>query len=291
MQATTGTKSHAPAPFYAADFDDLARSAQRQLAHALDAGKGVLFRVDVADLFGLYLDQFFPADDRQYHNCNCCHSFLRRYGSLVYMTESGDVRSALWDEHLLPTSHAYHGVAVALRRAVEAGRVVDQFLWDEREWGVREAGGFTHLWATPDPLHRWSRRDLTAEQAMAARREDRRHLARAVGEMPRDAVLRAAGMLRSGELSRGEKLVEWADWLVALQDAANSNASRHQREFLNRLLWRAVSEAEAWRGSMTGNPDPGPLEEFDAFIAKAKQALKKVRRNDRSLRLPTGRPA
>lgn len=58
-----------------------------------------------------------------------------------------------------------------------------------------------------------------------------------------------------------------------------------------RALSRAVSEAEAWRGSMTGNPDPGPLEEFDAFIAKAKQALKKVRRNDRSLRPPTGRPA
>lgn len=58
-----------------------------------------------------------------------------------------------------------------------------------------------------------------------------------------------------------------------------------------RALSRAVSEAEAWRGSMTGNPDPGPLEEFDAFVAKAKQALKKVRRNNNNtLKQPTGRP-
>jgi hypothetical protein len=57
-----------------------------------------------------------------------------------------------------------------------------------------------------------------------------------------------------------------------------------------RALSRAVSEAEAWRGSMTGNPDPGPLEEFDAFVAKAKQALKKVRRNNNALKQPTGRP-
>lgn len=244
MQASLGTKSQ-HVPFYAADFDGLTRSAHRALSRALDEGKGVLFRVDAGDLFERYLDSFADPADRQYHNCNCCHSFLRRFGSLVVLTESGDLRSALWDEALLPRHHAYHEVAMSLREAVEAGRIVDQFLWDEREWGVREAGGFTHLWATPDSAHRWTRRDLTAEQAMAAKREDRRHLARAIGEMPRDAVLRAAGMLRSGELSRGEKLVEWADWVVSLQDAANSNASRHKREFLNRLLWRAVSEAPA----------------------------------------------
>lgn len=244
MQVSLGTKSQ-HTPFYAGDFDDLTRSAHRALAHALEQGGGRLFRVDAGDLFALYLEQFFPAEDRQYHNCNCCHSFLRRYGSLVYLTEAGDVRSALWDEHLMPSHHAYHGVAHALRKAVEAGRLVDQFLWDDREWGTREAGGFTHLWATPDPQYRWARRDMTAEQATAARREDRRHLARAVGEMDRQAVLRAAGMLRSGELSRGEKLVEWADWLVALQDEANSNSSRHKREHLNRLLWRAVASAPA----------------------------------------------
>ncbi len=244
MQASLGTKSQ-HTPFYAGDFDDLTRSAQSALARALEQGKGWLFRVDAGDLFEQYLAQFLPADDRQYHNCNCCHSFLRRYGSLVYMTEAGDVRSALWDEALLPAHHAYRGVANALRKAVEAGRVVDLFLWDEREWGVREAGGFTHLWATPDPLHRWTRRDMTAGQGMAAKREDRRHLARAVGEMDRKALLRAAGMLRSGELSRGEKLVEWADWLVSLQDEANSNSSRHKREHLNRLLWRAVASAPA----------------------------------------------
>lgn len=57
-----------------------------------------------------------------------------------------------------------------------------------------------------------------------------------------------------------------------------------------RALARAVSEAEAWRGSMVGNLDPGPLEEFDAFVAKAKQALKKVRRSNNELKQPTGRP-
>lgn len=37
-------------------------------------------------------------------------------------------------------------------------------------------------------------------------------------------------------------------------------------------LRRAVSEAESWRGSLVGNPEP--LEEFDEFIQVAKDALK-----------------
>lgn len=42
------------------------------------------------------------------------------------------------------------------------------------------------------------------------------------------------------------------------------------------LAW-AVDEAEGWRGSLTGNPDPVPLAEFDAKIAQAKAALRELR--------------
>lgn len=243
-----GTKSHKPAarvPSYERHFDGLVRVVQRSLDEALRRSGGVLFRVDAGDLFEVYLSSF-PEEDRQYHNCNCCHSFLRRYGSLAVLAEDGSIEPALWTvvDGVTPERH-YAPALEALARAVRGGRVVDQFLWDEQLWGTPEAGGFTHFWARPENVFRWSRRDMTAEQAMAARREDRRHLARAVGEMDRAAVLRAAGMLRSGKLSRGEKLVEWADWLVALQDRAFSKQSRTQREFLNRLLWRAVASAPA----------------------------------------------
>lgn len=41
------------------------------------------------------------------------------------------------------------------------------------------------------------------------------------------------------------------------------------------LRW-AISQAEDWRGTLIGNPDPQPLEHFDAYIAFAKRALKKI---------------
>jgi hypothetical protein len=44
-----------------------------------------------------------------------------------------------------------------------------------------------------------------------------------------------------------------------------------------KALSRAVSEAVTWRGSMVGNPDPLPLAEFDAFIKRARKAVRKVR--------------
>jgi hypothetical protein len=46
-----------------------------------------------------------------------------------------------------------------------------------------------------------------------------------------------------------------------------------------KALTRAVWEAEAWRGQLVGNPDPRPLEEFDRFIATAREALKVVKQS------------
>lgn len=44
-----------------------------------------------------------------------------------------------------------------------------------------------------------------------------------------------------------------------------------------RLLADAVAEANGWRGTLVGNPDPEPLAHFDAQIAKMKAAIKKLK--------------
>jgi len=42
------------------------------------------------------------------------------------------------------------------------------------------------------------------------------------------------------------------------------------------LDW-AVSEAEAWRGSLVGNPDTRPLVAFDRKVGIARSALQKIK--------------
>jgi hypothetical protein len=53
-----------------------------------------------------------------------------------------------------------------------------------------------------------------------------------------------------------------------------------------KALQMAVHEAEAWRGTLIGNPDPTPLQQFDAYIAIAKQALRIVVKNYKVKRKP-----
>ena len=68
MQASIGTGTvhqHAPAPFYAGDFDDVTRSVQRQLARNLAISGGTLFRVYAGDLFEVYLQSFEDPAERQ----------------------------------------------------------------------------------------------------------------------------------------------------------------------------------------------------------------------------------
>lgn len=128
----------------------------------------------------------------------------------------------------------------------------DLFLWNEVQWGVPEAGGFTHLWVEPDPKHRWTSRTQTPGQAMAARREDRRTLEHALGTMPRDTVARAVDMLRAGSLYRADKVLPMASFLLGAHDRVTGKRGEQR----NRILWRLVSEAAAgWcspRGSVLG---------------------------------------
>ena len=49
-----------------------------------------------------------------------------------------------------------------------------------------------------------------------------------------------------------------------------------------KALKRAIDEAECWRGSLVGNPDPADLNEFDRFITTAKAALLIVRQQNKA---------
>ena len=51
-----------------------------------------------------------------------------------------------------------------------------------------------------------------------------------------------------------------------------------------KLLALAIEEAAGWEGTMIGNPDPEPLEQFRETIAEMKEALKVVSAQQKALR-------
>ncbi|ANT45240.1 hypothetical protein Xoosp2_18 [Xanthomonas phage Xoo-sp2] len=224
-------------PKYAGRFDDVTQTIHAALHDAQLQIVPNLFRVNAGrDLFELYLQQFDP-QDRQYHNCNCCRGFINRYGSLVTIYQDGRIKSAIWDETKLGSRHPYRKVVKALREAVEKGNVVDQFFWDEKEWGHREAGGWTHLWTNPGVKSHSGVKD--ADQIAAEQRENRRHLDRALQDFRLDELERVQGMLTHGSLARSDKLLPMASFLVQTQKAVVGIRG----EARNRRLWFAVAMA------------------------------------------------
>src|SRR5690606_23539602 len=61
------------------------------------SGHHPVFTTDVIGLWDAYLASF-PAESRQYHNCNCCRSFIERYGGLVTIDHDGLTTPVLWNQ-------------------------------------------------------------------------------------------------------------------------------------------------------------------------------------------------
>lgn len=243
MNAIASHGAAGVAPHYADQFDDLVLSVHASLE---EASRRPLFRVATpVDLFDAYLSAF-GAPDRQYHNCNCCRHFINRYGALATVEPNGALRSAVWDESRLPAGHPYAPAVRALREAVEAGRLIDRAAWaGGQPWGVPESGGFHHLFWVPSNSASGVSVVLTPDAAAAAWREDRRHLDRALRQefspdLPH--LTAAVDLLRSGALSRPEKLLPMAEFLQRAQAATSAVAPRDV-EGRSRALWLLVAEA------------------------------------------------
>lgn len=204
-------------------------------------GETVLFLTDGAGekLWQHYLQSFTDPAERQHHNCWCCQRFIQRVGSLVTITESGNVTSALWNPQALPVSapSSYKNMVRRMKEYVENGTVCEQFLWKDLVFGTPQEGGFSHFWfpmmtGNCNPA-------LTPGQDMAIRREDRKHLEIAIREMDREHVKTAVHMLEVGGLDRADTLLPMAKFLMDVQDATkNLGAAR-----LNRVLWYYVGRA------------------------------------------------
>lgn len=60
-------------------------------------------------------------------------------------------------------------------------------------------------------------------------------------------------------------------------DKSNFRPNHLTSQEINCIAW-AIRNAEVWRGSLVGNPNPKRLEQFDKDIKHAKQGMRKLRK-------------
>lgn len=187
--------------------------------------------VDKIAAWDKYLSSF---ENRQYHNCNACHSFLNRYAGLVVIADNGQQKSALWDEDDADngeTAHAIRRLAVLAKEA----KVNGVFYSDESKLGLAANGQWRHLHVFNPAVY--MALGKTARQAMAEKREQFAMLNRALREFDHATVVTAVKLVLSNTLYRGNLVQPQAEWLDALYTKIEQSGNQHN------LTWQAVAKA------------------------------------------------
>lgn len=103
-----------------------------------ELGNVPLFTTNTEGLWELYLDGFH-ANERQFHNCNECRHFIRKFGGLVTIGDRGAVIPAVFTE--TPDIKTTYGPSItAMFQAVSRAKVTGVFLCSDVTWGTPRTG-------------------------------------------------------------------------------------------------------------------------------------------------------
>lgn len=167
-------------------------------------------------LWRIYLDSFNDPAERQHNNCNCCRSFIRRYGDMVFITSDYRVIS-IWDFHI-DNNHPYYKAIKALSSAIVSlpikskqyflsdiigeHRTLDakrQKYWDHFALQVVSNSRTHSLFLTNDTR---LREKLSLEMAEIS------VVKRSLEELSLESVESALALIASGSVYRGNQFVE-----------------------------------------------------------------------------------
>jgi len=160
--------------------------------------------VDPDHLWQAYLG-WFPEDIRQEYNCNCCKSFIRHYGGLVFIINNRLV--TIWD---FPCEPPFKEVSRVLDELVRESVVTDIFFIKEARLGTN-----TSTERTETQIIRWEHLFFelpknmvsigadSVESLMGKARDNRNVFARGLAEITLDAIDIVLDLIAQNALYRG----------------------------------------------------------------------------------------
>jgi len=217
-----------------------------------------LFTTDATNLWDVYLKSFSDAD-RQHHNCAACRKFIERYGHVVTITPEGQTVSPLWASYVYEGEPLMSAAMQALNKAVSRAKVTGVFYSSEDVWGQDVTGMWMHMCVKPPAEHVFKNVLVTADQAMAAKREDFKNINVALSEYSLPLLNAAVKILEADALFRSEKVLGPATWLRDVKAGTEADKGRSVPTVKNgrqNRVWLAVATAPAGfchpRSSMIG---------------------------------------
>lgn len=197
-----------------------------------------LFKVEVDDLWEVFINNI-DEEYRQYHNCNCCKTFIRRYGNLVFINENGTLSSPLWYSDNVPD--VLKKSIKALNDIVTNGKVNDIFITKTKVLGEPEAGGFPHMHLTlPNMMVCSNLTDEQLSKLSAQGREDVKMITGALGMYSVETIKNALKLLKTDSLNRSEKFVSNVEWLLELKNRVDGTKNQ---KYKNNIIWKCTASA------------------------------------------------
>jgi hypothetical protein len=288
-QIEVGSVKTRPFTKYDADYKALVVHMQATLNKRMEGKRSALFRtktemkptpqmvengisVDVT-LNHVYLGAL-TEDERQYHTCSCCASFMKHYAGLVTIDAKGKTQSVLWDSETFPQDNYYFTLVERMQEVIESGRVIGTFQSPNETWGEFVRGGFEHFGVISPVDLRFRRRDISGGQRQAEQRDAFYRMSKGFStdlySMPN---LMRLMRLVDADVLPGDEIIKGATtWLV---ETATERATATDRRVKDNLLWRAIAAAsEGWtrKKTMTGTVLQDLLDglSFDDIKAKFK---------------------
>lgn len=200
-----------------------------------------LFQTNASNLFETYLANI-PQKDRQLYNCNCCKSFINKYGNLVVIDSDGTKKSAIWNLDVTPLF--FRDAVKAVLNEVMRAKVVGVFLHDEEIIGTTgNINEWTHLSLDYPSNLTVSTRVKTVGQQMAEKKEEFRMLMNAVLEYSGNnynAVDNAIQLINSESLYRGDRISSQAIWFRNVVQSFKLAKTTYEKQ---NVVWLAVATA------------------------------------------------
>lgn len=114
-------------------FNTLKATVAKRFAAMVKQGQLFVVKYDRDDIWYTYL-RAYPQETQQEHNCNCCKSFIRQMGGVVFIDKNNQLQT-LWDVPMSGVPEEYQASIVALHNYILGCPVDGVFSHEEKEAG------------------------------------------------------------------------------------------------------------------------------------------------------------
>lgn len=219
-------------------FDVVSAQVQASFAEALRLGSNKLYRTNAKDLFATYLAGFSDLVERQHHNCNCCRTFIKRYGNLVAIAEDGTIIPAMWAITPIDVPASFRPAMKALHNAVSKAKITSVFRSKERIWGIPTTAAWNHFFTAPPAAEVFKHAVMTPGQAMAETAQQFSTLLSNVLKYTQSTVTKAVTLLQADQVNRADKFRGPMRAFLLLQVEALNKPVQQTRDA---MIWRAIA--------------------------------------------------